>query len=57
MINLVFSDYILKPNSHIFILTIAIALNISAVLLPSNISYTISFIDLGVRFCGVSSLA
>lgn len=56
MINLVFNDYILKPKLPIFILTIAIAWKISVVLLPSNISYTISFIDLGVRFYGVSSL-
>jgi hypothetical protein len=52
----VLNDLTSKPRLSIFRLTIAIAGNISTILLLLNTYSTNSFIDFGVKFCGVSSL-
>jgi hypothetical protein len=56
MVNLVFNDLTSKPKLPIFWLTIAIAWNISTVLLLPNTSFAIFYTYLGVKLCGVSSL-
>jgi hypothetical protein len=56
MVNLVLNDYTSKPKLPIFNLTMAMAWNIFTILLFSRTSIAKSSIDLGVRFCRVSSL-
>jgi hypothetical protein len=56
MANLIFNDLTSKPKLPIFYFTITIAQNIYIVLLLPNTSFASSFTNLGIKFCGVSSL-
>ncbi len=56
IVNVVLNDLTSKPRLPIVILTIAIAWNISTILLLPSTFSTNSFTDFGVNFCGVSFL-